>query len=240
VEAFRAGSQEIASRVLVTFRSEIDARDRRELVRWQSESLFGAVKSLDRTNHTITVSVSPSSDASIDTSGLLAFWILPPSANDPADAIRGGWETLARGDAIYIRGERVSGTLTMRARLIISGGFRSFAGSLESMDPLMELVRLRDFRSGRSLRVHTGPMPFYAVGRTTAPGARDRLLYPITVGDLKEGDSILVFGRENNQTGDIDGLVLITGFSPGGVLQPGPEQSADWIFQAAGFGAHGP
>jgi hypothetical protein len=32
----------------------------------------------------------------------------------------------------------------------------------------------------------------------------------------------------------------IAGFSPGGVLQPGPGQSADWIFQAIGFGGSGP
>ena len=43
VEAFRADNREIASRVQVTFRAEIDARDKRELVRWQSEALFGTV-----------------------------------------------------------------------------------------------------------------------------------------------------------------------------------------------------
>src|ERR1700686_5640149 len=62
VEAFRAGSNQTADRVRVTLRGQIDARDRRELIRWQSEGLFGTVKALDQANHRITVRASASSD----------------------------------------------------------------------------------------------------------------------------------------------------------------------------------
>jgi hypothetical protein len=79
-------------------------------------------------------------------------------------------------------------------------------------------------------------MSIYVAGKNAAPGAADRRLYRATVGDMKNGDSVLMLGRENGQTGDIDAFLLITGFSPGGVLQPGPGQSADWIFQAVGLG----
>jgi hypothetical protein len=240
VEAFRANSNETASRVRVTYRAEIDARDKRELVRWQSESLFGAVKALDQANHRITVRVSASSDVTVDAAGSVAFWILPTAADDPADTIHGGWESIVPGDAIYVRGERVAGMPTMRARLIVSGGFRSFAGSVESMEPLTSLLQLRDFRSGRTRPVHFDFMSIYVVGKNTVPGARDRRLYPATVGDMKGGDSVLLLGREKDQGGGIDALMLITGFSPGGVLQPGPGQSADWIFQAIGFGGQKP
>jgi hypothetical protein len=57
---------------------------------------------------------------------------------------------------------------------------------------------------------------------------------------MKEGDSVLILGRENDQNSGIDAFLLITGFSPGGVLQPGPGQPADWIFQAIGFGRNRP
>ena len=240
VEAFRADNQQIASRVRVTYRAEIDARDKRELVRWQSEALFGAVKALDPANHRITVRVSASTDVSVDAAGSVAFWILPTAANDPSETVSGGWESLALGDAIYVRGERVTGTPTMRARLIVSGGFRSVAGSVESMEPLKELLLLRDFRSGRDRPVHFDFLPIYVVGKDEAPGSRDRRLYLATIGDLNEGDSVLILGRENHQAGDIEAFMLITGFSPGGVLQPGPGQSVDWIFRAIGFGGSRP
>ena len=240
VEAFRADNKQIASRVRVTYRSEIDARDKRELVRWQSEALFGTVKALDPANHRITVRVSASTDVSVDAAGSAAFWILPTSANGPSDSVSGGWESLALGDTIYVRGERVAGMPTMRARLIVSGGFRTVAGSIESMEPLKELLLLRDFRSGRDRPVHFDFLPIYVVGKNKAPGARDRRLYSATIGDLNEGDSVLILARENHQTGDIEAFLLITGFSPGGVLQPGPGQSVDWIFQAIGFGGSRP
>ena len=240
VEAFRADNKEIASRVRVTLRGEIDARDRRELIRWQSQALFGTVKALDQANHRITVRVSASSDVSIDAAGSVAFWILPAAADDPADTVHGGWESLAPGDAIYVRGERITGMPNMQARLIVSGGFRSFAGSVESMEPLTSVLQLRDFRSGRTRPVHFDFMSIYVVGRNAVPGARDRRLYHATVGDMKKGDSVLLLGRENGQAGDINAFLLITGFSPGGVLQPGPGQSADWIFQAIGFGGTRP
>jgi hypothetical protein len=235
VVAFRAGTPEIASRVRVTPRSEIEGRDKQELVRWQSESLFGTVKSLDAGNRRITLSVTGSADVSVNAADAVPFWILPPAADDPAQAVHGGWESLAPGDAIYVRGERAAGVQDMRARLIVLGGFRSLTGSVESMEPLTGLVHIRDFRSGPSRAVHFDFMSIYAVGMNAAAGARDRHLYPATIGDLKEGDSVLILGREDYQTGNTEALLLITGFTRGGFLEPGPGQSVDWIFQAIGF-----
>jgi hypothetical protein len=86
----------------------------------------------------------------VDAAGSVGFWILPTAAGDLADTVQGSWESLANGDVIYVRGERVTGKPNMRARLIVFGGFSSFAGSVESMDPLTSVLRLRDFRSGRT------------------------------------------------------------------------------------------
>jgi hypothetical protein len=236
VEAFSPGKQDVASRVQVTFRSDIDAQDKRELVRWQSESVFGAVKSWDARDRKMIVSVPSSGDVSVDAAGPLAFWILPTGADDAGDVIRGSWDTLVAGDPIYIRGERTPGAQTVRARMVVSGGFRSFAGSVQSMQPLTEQLVLRDFQSGRRRPVHFDFTSIYVVGKTSAPGSRDRRMYPATVGDLKTGDSVLILGRDDKQNGGTEAFLLITGFSPGGVVQPGPGQSPDWIFQAVGFG----
>jgi hypothetical protein len=124
----------------------------------------------------------------------------------------------------------------MQARLIVSGGFRSFTGSVESMEPLTGLVQLRDFGSGRGRPVHFDFMSIYVMGEDATAGARDRHLYPATIGDLKEGDCVLIPGRENDQTGDTEALLLITGFTRGGFLEPRLGQSPDWIFHAIGFG----
>jgi hypothetical protein len=107
-------------------------------------------------------------------------------------------------------------------------------GSIESMEPLTELLRLRDFRSGRSRPLHFDFTPIYIVG--SAGGSEGRRLYSGDVGDLKEGDSVLVLSREDGQTGRIDGLLLITGFSRNGIGHPAAGESADWILKAVGIG----
>ena len=236
VQAFRGGPQSVASRVLVTRRSEIDDRDRQDLMAWERDGFFGAVKSVDPSDHRITLRTPGGSDVLIDAGGPMEFWILPPDALDPANAIAGDWSRLAVGDEIYVRGEKAPGAEAVRARLVISGGFRSLIGSIESMDPLAETIRLRDFRSGGSRSIRFDFNSIYVAG--AASGAADRPLYFATIGDLKEGDSVLILARQDAQSGDISALLLITGFSPQEIVRPPEGQSSDWIFKAVGFGGN--
>lgn len=234
VEAFRDHSGALASRLLVTRRSEIDARDRQDLLEWERDSVFGTVKSVDVDSHRIALRNADGSDVLIDAGGPVAFWTLPTDALDARDAVAGDWQKLTVGDEIYVRGARASGTGAIQARLIVSGGFRTVAGSIESMDPLAETLELRDFRSGRIRSVHFNFEPLYVVGR--ADGSATRQLYSATVGDLKQGDSVLVLARQDGTSGSIDAFTLITGFSRDRILRPAPGESSDWIFKAVGFG----
>src|SRR5215467_5088449 len=58
VETFRGEGPAVASRIRVTSRTETDARDKQDLIRWQAASLSGTVTSLNPTNHRITVKAS--------------------------------------------------------------------------------------------------------------------------------------------------------------------------------------
>jgi hypothetical protein len=234
VEAFRKGNELVASRVLVTRRSQIDLRDRQDLLEWDRDSAFGVVKSVDVDAHSIMLQTAGGSDVLVDV-GAAGEWILPPHAVDPTDAIAGDWTKLAAGDEIYVRGETASEG-GVRARLVISGGFRTFIGSIESMQPLTEELRLRDFRSGRSRSMHFDFMPIYIAG--AAKGSVDRRLYSGTVGDLKVGDSVLMLARQGARPGEIDALLLITGFSLQKIGGAEDNQKSDWIFKAVGFGGN--
>ena len=234
VEAYRDHSEAVASRVRFVSRSQIDVRDRDDLLEWERDSIFGNVKSLDINNGRIALQTADGTDVQIDAAGPLAFWTLPKQALDPADAVPGDWKKLTVGSEIYVRGDRAPESGTLHARLIVADGFRTFVGSMESMDPLTEQLRLRDFRSGHSRPVHFDFATIYIVGRAGATA--DRRLLWADVGDLKRGDSVLVLARQDGQTGKIDGLMLITGFSRDGIVRPAPGQSSDWILKAAGFG----
>lgn len=240
VQSFRSDAPDIASVIKVTARARIDAADEQEILRWQADSFSGVIQAIDRAAHTMTVTVSPSSVVTVDTSGPVQYWNFPASAEDPADTVRSTGEALTPGQAVYVRGGRTSGSPNIQARLIVSGGLRTFAGSIESMDPLNSLLHLRDLRTGRSRLAHFDFSSIDIVGKATAAGSRARQVFPGTLGDLEEKDAVLIFGKEDQASGMIQALLLVTGFSPGGILQPGPGQSPDWIFEAVGFGASRP
>ena len=166
----------------------------------------------------------------------IEFWILPPDALDPTNAMAGDWSKLTVGDEIYVRGKKAHGAEAVRARLVISGGFRSFIGAIESMDPLTQTIRLRDFRSGSSRSVRFDFNSIYVAG--AASGSAHRPLYFATIGDLKEGDSVPILALHDPHSGDIRALQLITGFSRQEIARPAEERSSDWIFKAVGFGGN--
>ena len=85
--------------------------------------------------------------------------------------------------------------------------------------------------------IHFDFTPIYIVANSSKEAA-DRL-YPGTVGDLDNGDAVLVFVRQDEESGEIDGNVLITGFSRDTVVSPPRGRPSDWIFKAIGFGGPG-
>jgi hypothetical protein len=234
VQAFRDQPGGVASRVLIIRRAQIDSRDKADLMEWERDSIFGTVKALDADNGHIALRTPGGSELMIDVASSTAFWILAAEAIDSVDVVPGNWKTLTVGDALYVRGDRASGTGTIRARLLVAKGFRSFVGTLESMEPLTDSLGLRDFRSGRIRPIHFDFNQIYIVG--SASRSAERRLYGATVGDLKEGDSVLVLARQDGQTGKIEGFVLLTGFSRDAIVRPAPGQSLDWIFDAIGLG----
>jgi len=234
VQAFADRPGGVTSHVLIVRRSSIDARDKADLLAWERDSVFGTVTSLDTGNRRLTLRTAGGSEVRVDAAGQVALWTLPAGAIDAVDAVPGDWKQITSGDALYVRGDRDARTGMVRARLVVAGGFRSFAGSIESMEPLTSQLRLRGFRSGRSRDVHFDFMPIYIVGMADRSGGRT--LYQANVGDLDVGDSVLVLAKQDRQTGNIDALLLVTGFSRDAILRPQPGQSPDWIFNSVGLG----
>jgi hypothetical protein len=239
----QAGGHRQASRVLVSFRTEIAHRWKTELMRWQAQSVFGVVAALDPQTRRITV--TPSGDGSeaslaVDAGGKVVYWRFPRTAAGLSDAVRGSWDKILIGDAIYIRGERQSESGPMLARLIISGGFRSFVGTIEAIDALNGLIRLRDLGSGKTRVVHVSFNDLYVISRPpgSAGSQAECKLYRMSFGDPKPNDSVVAFGKEDGPSDRVHGFALIAGFSSFGAIPFGPDAHTHWIFDALGIGDH--
>jgi hypothetical protein len=224
--------------VTVTPRREIDAEQKKELAAWQGDSLYGVVAGVNREARRITLAVSAGDKTathSIDVSSNAAYWVFPHDTIRLRDAVPGSLDRVATGDTLYVRGTKRGASQTFAASLIVSGGFRSFAATIESMEILDEQMHVRLILSGRRQKVHVNLGELYTIGRVGAATSEARRLYRISAGDLQPGDTVLILGIGEG-TESLRACALIAGFSPFGSLPPDPGQQLRWIFDNVPLG----
>ncbi len=224
--------------VTVTPRQEIDSQQKRELAAWQADSLYGVVSGLERQTRQLTLAVSvgdKTTSYSVDVSPAAAFWVFPANTVSMRDAVAGSLDRVALGDTLYIRGAK-NGSNRFVASLVVSGGLRSFAATIESMETLDEQMHVRLVLSGQRRTVHVNLGALYAIVRAEGTSADTaRRLYPISAGDVQPGDTVLILGIGEGAD-SLRACALITGFSPFGSLPPDPNQQMRWIFDNVSLG----
>jgi len=124
------------------------------------------------------------------------------------------------------------------ASLIVSGGFRSFAATIEKMETLDERLHVRLVLPGNRRTVNISPGELYAIAQAGGAAAgQARGLYRVSAADLQPGDTVLILGVDEGK-GSLSAYALIAGFSPFGVLPSDPSQQTRWIFDHLPLGAH--
>jgi hypothetical protein len=225
--------------VTVTPRAEINDEQKKELAAWQADSLYGVVSALDTNARRITLVVTHSNkntSYSVNVSPNADYRFFPPDAASLSDVVAGSLDRISTGDPLYIRGTKGAEAQSFVANLIVSGGVRSFAATIEPTDPLDELLHVRLVLSGKMRTVHIAFGEFYAIGRAGgASTGKARRLYRMSVADLQRGDTVLILGIDQGD-GSLHACALIAGFSPFGVLPPDPSQQMRWIFDNVALG----
>jgi len=203
--------------VTVIPRAQIEADQRKELASWQADSLYGVVSEVDRRARRITLEVSIGSKTTrhpIELNPDAAYWLVPADLPCLSDAVPGSLDRISTGDRVYVRGSKTGDVL--EAYLVISGGFRSFAATIDTMEILDDAVRVHLAISGNPRTVHVRSGDLYTINPTSgASSNQTRQLYPIEAADLQPGDTALVFGVEQAQD-SVGACALIVGFSPAG------------------------
>ena len=239
VETLQEHSEGLAARVLVTYRPDIASSNNLELIVWQAKGVFGTVRAIDQSKR-ITISVARSSgptEVTIDGAGTIPLRAIAPVRDDPIVVEQSTWDSLAVGDPVYVRTEDGPNTHVLKANLLVSGGLRSFIGAIRSINSSQDLVALVDFETRKTRLIHLNSSHLYVAGAAGSVGTpKGMCLYRAWPSDLKEGDSVLIFGRENAQAGSVEGHALITWFSSGSLLGSGAAQTVNWIFNAIGQG----
>lgn len=194
------------------------------------------VTALDPITHRITLAAMPA-PLTIDAGGKVTYWSFPASSAHLDDAVRGSWGNLVAGKPIYVHGDTKDAAGAMSASLILTGGWRSYAGTVESFDALHGLIRLRELDTNKPLTIHADFSNLYAIARPQGTTQSPRHnMWGMSFGDLHPGDGVLVLGQEEPGSDRIRGLALVTGFSSLGVVVT-PDEEVHWIFDAIGLGS---
>lgn len=215
------GDNQPISKALVTRRQDIEVQQREELADWQAHSVFGSIMALDPRTRRIALKVvqaGRSSEITVDASGPVTYQSAQKGA---LTGLPASWNRLSVGDYIYVRGDKLPDAGTMAARLVVTGGFRTVTGTIESMDPLDERIHIRTLASGTDRTIDIDPSKLHA----TSPGGR---ISDIDFADLQEGDQVLVLGETAAESGDVQAWAVIASFSSFG-FKPSDDTQLLWM-----------
>jgi hypothetical protein len=129
-----------------TPRKIVGAEQEKELAAWQADSLYGFVSAVDKKARVITLAVSTgnkNTSYSVNVSPNATYWCFPRNTIRSIDAVAGSLDRVAVGDTLYVRGTKITTNQKFAASLIVSGGFRGFAATIETMEVLDEQLRVR-------------------------------------------------------------------------------------------------
>lgn len=140
------GKSVAATIVIVMTKSDLQAKQAQERAAWQNGA-GGLVKSVDPASGTIIVNVAVlggNKTVTIHTTNQTILRRYAPDSVKFDDAQPGTMEQIRPGDQLRARGTFTASGTEFQAQEIVSGSFRNIAGTVISVDPKANTVRVMD------------------------------------------------------------------------------------------------
>jgi co-chaperonin GroES (HSP10) len=141
-----------ASTVVVMKKSDLQARDQQVLQDWQKRGVDGIASAVDAGAGTITIT-SRGKSIVIHTSGATVFRRYPPDSVKFEDAKPSTLKEVHGGDQVRARGDRSADGNDLTAEEIVSGTFRNFAGTINSVDASSSTLSVHDLLSNKNVTI---------------------------------------------------------------------------------------
>ena len=218
------------SEVLVVKRQQIEGQQKLALAEWLTSGAFGTVVIAEPDSRMLVLHSESSSGATrdilVDAAKPAEIRRFLPTANYLTDRRPGRWEQIHVGDRVYVRGETFAGGASIRANQIWIGDFQAVAGTIDSIQPMEETVALHKPDAGQTISVHIKPASLFMIDPQVEP-ARQHLL-TLDFSDLKAGDGVVVVGRFDSDSANMDALALITDFGRFQTSQKSSKPVVEW------------
>jgi hypothetical protein len=233
------GEDNAIAQLSVVSRADIEQAQREYVARWQKDSVFGRVMSLDAAGQKMIVAPTIASEtpglAAVSVTGATQLRTFPKGATQISEARTISLNDVQTGDTVYVHGQRIAGNPSLQAGVIISGGFRGIIGSFLDAHPLQGTVKLHEYGSGKELTLQIGSAALYRTSsQLNSPyrifGPEGPTLAQINIGDLQAGDIVLIVGASDEGSSEGTGVMLITRFGSFAAV-PGANNQVSWFLK---------
>ncbi|MCU1259807.1 MAG: hypothetical protein JWO80_2692 [Bryobacterales bacterium] len=230
-------SERRAATVLVAPRQEIQRQQKDTLARWSGGGAFGTVTELNQKTKSFVLASHLAGNSkkriTVNTSEKTRFRRYLPDQADSSALGPASWAQVHLGDTVYVRGSSSLDAVSLDARSVIFGDLQVTAGTIRAIDPLNETVGLDELITDEAATVHVSPAKLGLM--SAGPENAARVLQTIDFADIREGDSVIVLGRQNQSAGTrIEGVALIVNF--GEPAFRGTNQQVTWKLIPVGLG----
>jgi hypothetical protein len=219
--------------VLVAARQEIQNRQRETIARWLSASAFGTVIEIEPAIKDLVLESNLGGETKrvlVMASETTRFHRYRWDGTELSEIASASWAQVRVGQRICVHGTPSADGESLDATSIIFGDLQAIAGTIGAINPLDETLRLNELLTDQTVMIHISPGDLRLIspgprGSQGEDGIQTRVLQAIDFGDIREGDSVIVLGRQNASLGTkIDGAVLIVNFG-----QPNPQSVSQKI-----------
>ena len=203
-----------ATVILVAPRQEIQRQQREALAHWFSDGAFGTVIELEPKSNSLVLECrrgGTTKKVFVSTNEKTRFHLW--NGVEASEIAPASWAQVRLGERIYVHGSSPADGKSLNATSVIIGGVQAIAGTIGAINPLDETVRLNELTTGEAVIVHVNPDGPRLISSQHQDTARAGVPNTIDFADMREGDSVIVLGRQDESSATkINSLALIVNF----------------------------
>lgn len=147
----------LASAVIVMRKGDVAEKQQQERLEWQRHGTGGIVSGIDAGAGTITLSLTPTQNVVVKTTGQTAFLRYATDSVKFEDAQKSTFADIKPGDQLRARGTRSPDGKELAADEVISGTFRNIAGTITAIDAGASTVTVKDVLGKKTVKVRVTP-----------------------------------------------------------------------------------
>ncbi len=143
-----------ARAVVIMTKADLAQKHEQDRADWQKRGIVGVVTALDPASKQVTITTRgrESKTVIIDVSAA-SFRRYSPDSTKFADAKSGSFADLQTGDTLRALGNKNEDGTQLKAEEVVSGAFETMAGTVDSVDPASNQVRITNLQTKKAVVV---------------------------------------------------------------------------------------